>query len=185
MNENDIKSLIACLIIVIIAIFLAFFGSQGGATVFGGIPLFTLAIIISFVIQWVAFIPAYIKQTEKYFDLTGSITYSTVIILSVLLAPALTIRSVLLLVLVLIWAIRLGTYLFLRIRKEGEDKRFTELKKSPSRFLLTWTLQGLWVSFTLAAALAAITVANEVQFSIIGLIGFLVRFSRLDNWFWI
>ena len=69
MNENDIKSLIACFITVIIAIFLAFFGSQGGITVFDGIPLFTLAIIISFVIQWIAFVPAYIYKTEKYFDL--------------------------------------------------------------------------------------------------------------------
>ena len=77
-------------------------------------------------------------------------------------------------VLVLIWAIRLGTYLFLRIRKEGEDRRFKEIKKSLSRFLLTWTLQGLWVSFTLAAALAAITVTNEVDFGIIGLIGLLI-----------
>ncbi|MHA1966317.1 MAG: DUF1295 domain-containing protein [Candidatus Hodarchaeales archaeon] len=174
MNKNDLKSLTACFIIVIIAIFLAFFGSQGGTTVFGEIPVFTLAIIISFVIQWIAFIPAYIKKTEKYFDLTGSITYSTVIILSVLLSPTPSIRSILLMVLVLIWAIRLGTYLFLRIRKEGEDRRFKEIKKSSSRFLLTWTLQGLWVSFTLAAALAAITVTNEVDFGIIGLIGLLV-----------
>ena len=173
MNENDVKSLIAIFIIIIIAIFLTFFGSQGGTTVFA-IPVFALAIIISFVIQWIAFIPAYIKKTEKYFDLTGSITYSTVIILSVLLSPTPSIRSILLMVLVLIWAIRLGTYLFLRIRKEGEDRRFKEIKKSPSRFLLTWTLQGLWVSFTLAAALAAITVTNEVDFGIIGLIGLLI-----------
>ena len=174
MNENDVKSLMAIFIIIIIAIFLTFFGSQGSTTVFGAIPVFTLAIIISFVIQWIAFIPAYIKKTEKYFDLTGSITYSTVIILSVLLSPTPSIRSILLMVLVLIWAIRLGTYLFLRIRKEGEDRRFKEIKKSLSRFLLTWTLQGLWVSFTLAAALAAITVTNEVDFGIIGLIGLLI-----------
>ena len=173
MDENDVKSLIAIFIIIIIAIFLAFFGSQGGTTVYA-IPVFALAIIISFVIQWIAFIPAYIKKTEKYFDLTGSITYSTVIILSVLLSPTPSIRSILLMVLVLIWAIRLGTYLFLRIRKEGEDRRFKEIKKSASRFLLTWTLQGLWVSFTLAAALAAITVTNEVDFGIIGLIGLLI-----------
>ena len=82
MNENDVKSLIAIFIIIIIAIFLAFFGSQGGTTVYA-IPVFALAIIISFVIQWIAFIPAYIKKTEKYFDLTGSITYSTVIQLPV------------------------------------------------------------------------------------------------------
>jgi len=59
--------------------------------------------------------------------------------------------------LVLIWTFRLGIFLFRRILKSGEDSRFSELKQSFWRFLRAWTLQGLWVSLTLAAALAAIT----------------------------
>ena len=55
----------------------------------------------------------------------------------------------------------LGTFLFRRIRKAGKDARFDELKTSFPRFLLTWTLQGLWVTLTLAAALAAITTTSR------------------------
>jgi len=174
MDMKDFKSLIAIIIILIIATCLAFAGSHGGVTVIGGISLFALGIAFAFIIQWIAFIPAFICSTEKFFDLTGSITYCTVIILSVILSPKIDIRSILLMILVLIWAVRLGTFLFRRIMREGEDLRFKEIKKSASSFLLTWTLQGLWVSFTLAAALAAITTEQREELGIIGLIGLLV-----------
>jgi steroid 5-alpha reductase family enzyme len=143
-------------------------------TILGGIPLFAFGVAIAFLFQWIAFIPAYIKSTEKFFDLTGSFSYITVIIFSVVFSPKVDIRSFLLMALVSIWAIRLGAFLFRRIMKEGEDRRFKEIKQSGPRFLLTWTLQGLWVSFTLAAALAATTVEQRTDFGVIGLIGLLV-----------
>jgi steroid 5-alpha reductase family enzyme len=174
MNEKDIQSIVAVIIVLIIATFLTLAGSQGGVTVLTGIPLFALGVVIAFFIQWIVFIPAYFKKTEKFFDLTGSLTYITVIVFAVALSPEIDIRSLLLMVLVSIWAIRLGTYLFRRILKEGEDKRFKEIKQSGTRFFLTWTLQGLWVSFTLAAALAAITVEQRTEFGLIGLVGLLV-----------
>ncbi|WP_455463321.1 DUF1295 domain-containing protein [Candidatus Hodarchaeum mangrovi] len=174
MTEKDFKTLVAIFIIIIFATCLAFAGSQGGVTIFSGIPLFALSVAITFIIQWIAFIPAFVLSTEKFYDLIGSITYCTVIILSVILSPKIDSRSILLLILVLIWAIRLGTFLFCRIMREGEDTRFKEIKKSASSFLLTWTLQGLWVSFTLATALAAITVEQREEIGVSGLIGLLV-----------
>jgi steroid 5-alpha reductase family enzyme len=82
--------------------------------------------------------------------------------------------SSLLLALVIIWATRLGTFLFRRIRKAGKDTRFDEIKPSFIRFLNTWTLQGLWVTFTLAAALAAITATTRKELDVFAAIGFLV-----------
>jgi steroid 5-alpha reductase family enzyme len=58
---------------------------------------------------------------------------------------------------IIIWATRLGSFLFIRIKKAGEDIRFREIKKSPSRFFMTWTLQGMWVSLCSACALAGIS----------------------------
>ena len=171
--DKTSRSQAAILAILCNAIFLALAGSQGGAT-FLGIPLFAFGVAIAFLIQWIVFIPAYIKKTEKFFDLTGSLTYIIVIVIAVVLSPEIDIRSIVLTVLVSIWAIRLGLFLFHRIMKEGEDKRFKEIKKSGSRFFLTWTIQGLWVSFTLAAALAAITVEQKTAFGLIGLVGILV-----------
>jgi steroid 5-alpha reductase family enzyme len=94
--------------------------------------------------------------------------------LAVLLSPLTDGRSILLLLLVVIWAVRLGSFLFQRIHKAGKDARFDEIKPSFIRFLNTWTLQGLWVTFTLAAALAAITTTTRKELGLFALIGFLI-----------
>jgi steroid 5-alpha reductase family enzyme len=173
MNSAEKRSIIALPIILLIAAGIAFAGSQGGANAFG-VPLFTLCVGLAFVIQWIAFVPAYIKQTEKFFDLTGSITYILVVATAVACSPNIDTRSILLAGIISIWAVRLGTFLFRRISAEGEDRRFREIKPSFTRFLLTWTLQGLWVTFSLAAALAAITSTTRVELGLFALIGFLV-----------
>lgn len=173
MTQETRRSIIAIPIVLLIAAAIAIAGSQGGYNV-AGIPIFAIGVGLAFVIQWLAFIPAYLKQTESFFDLTGGITYITVIVLAVLLSPEVDARSWLLLGLIAIWAIRLASFLFMRIRAAGEDRRFREIKKSFARFLLTWTLQGLWVAFSLAAALAAITSKVRVDLDLFALVGFLV-----------
>jgi hypothetical protein len=57
----------------LVAALIAWAGSQGGFTV-SGIPIFALCVALAFVLQWIAFIPAFILQTEKFYDLMGSIT---------------------------------------------------------------------------------------------------------------
>jgi len=172
-EQSDRNVLIALPIVILVGLGVALAGSQGGASAFG-IPIFALSVGLAFLINWLAFIPAYLLQTEKFFDLTGSITYISVTIIAVLLSPVIDGRSILLLTLVLIWAARLGTFLFRRIQKAGKDARFDELKTSFIRFLSTWNLQGLWVTFTLAAALAAITSNIRKELSLFALIGTLI-----------
>jgi steroid 5-alpha reductase family enzyme len=173
MENTENRSLIAIPIILLIAAGIAFAGSQGGYSI-SGIPVFALCVALAFIIQWVAFIPAFVRQTEKFFDLTGSISYITVIVVAVIATPAVDARAILLLGMVSVWAIRLGSFLFRRIHAAGEDRRFREIKTSFARFLLTWTLQGLWVSFSLVAALATITSMVRVELGIFALVGFLV-----------
>jgi steroid 5-alpha reductase family enzyme len=160
-------------LVVLIGLGVALAGSQGGASIFG-IPLFALSVGVAFLIQWSVFVPAYVLQTEKYFDLTGSLTYISVTIAAVLLSPTVDGRSIVLAALVVIWATRLGTFLFRRINRAGKDVRFDEIKPSFIRFLSAWTLQGLWVTFTLAAALVAITTATRRALGLFALMGFLV-----------
>ena len=173
MNKSDRRAVISLPIILLVAAVIAWAGSQGGYTV-SGIAIFALCIAFAFILQWIAFIPAYILQTEKFYDLMGSITYLSVTFIAVLLSPVVDTRSWLLLGIISIWTIRLGVFLFLRIRAAGEDRRFRDIKPSFARFLLTWTVQGLWVSLTIAAALAAITTTTRLNLGLIGLLGFLV-----------
>ena len=126
-----------------------------------GSSLVLQAVLIAFAIQWIAFIPAYVFQTEKFYDLMGSITYLTVIWFTLMSSSdkltSVNIGNIVIVLLISSWAIRLGTFLFLRIKKDGEDKRFRTIKPSASRFFMTWTLQGLWVSLCSMCALTAIS----------------------------
>ena len=176
MKTTDRNALIAFPILILIGYLVALAGSQGSATL-GGVPIFAIAVGLAFLIQWLVFIPAYIFQTEKFFDLTGSITYITVIGVALCYSRysvALDARSILLAALVIIWAIRLGSFLFGRIKKAGKDDRFDEIKPSFIRFLNVWTIQGLWVTFTMAAALVAITTTTRKELDIFAIVGFLV-----------
>ncbi len=173
MNQDAKKAWLGLTIALIAAAGLAIAGSQGGAK-FGGLPIFVICIGLAFLIQWIAFIPAFLRQTEKFYDLTGSLTFLSITIAAVVLSPVKDGRSYLLLALVSIWAVRLGTFLFRRVLQVGEDRRFRKLKTSFSQFLLAWTLQGLWIAFSLAAALAAITATTRVAFGWFAWIGLAV-----------
>ena len=173
MKKTDRNSLVIFLIVVLIGYLVALAGSQGGALI-AGIPLFGLSVGLAFLVQWLVFIPSFWFQTEKFFDLTGGITYISVTLLAVVTSPAVDGRSLLLASLVVIWAMRLGSFLFRRIQKAGKDDRFDELKPSFFRFLNVWTIQGLWVTFTAAAALVAITSSVRKELDVFALVGFLV-----------
>ena len=148
-----------------------------------GIELVFRAVFLAFAIQWIAFIPAYIFQTEKFYDLTGSLTYLSVVWYSLTYSSEyfanLNLANLLIVILITFWALRLGSFLFMRIHKDGEDKRFRTIKPSPSQFFMTWTLQGLWVSLCSMCALTAISsetglIINTLLY--IGLILFVAGF---------
>ena len=145
---NILISMTAFLLAVLIA----------GAT---GIDLVLRVVILAFIIQWIAFLPAYIFQTEKFYDLTGSITYLSVIWYSLTSSSNyfanLNVANIIIVLLITLWAVRLGSFLFMRIHKDGEDKRFRTIKPSATQFFMTWTLQGLWVSLCSMCALTAIS----------------------------
>ncbi|MGD2178083.1 MAG: DUF1295 domain-containing protein [Anaerolineae bacterium] len=173
MKKADRNALLALPIVILVGVGVAWAGSQGGESVLG-IPIFALSVGLAFLIQWLGFVAAYALQTERFYDLTGSITYVSVTIIAVLLSPTIDGRSILLLAPVLIWATRLGTFLFGRIQKAGKDERFDEIRVSFPRFLNAWTLQGLWVTLTAAAALAAITATTRKGLGAFALVGFVV-----------
>jgi len=147
-----------------------------------GLQIIQQAVLIAFLIQWILFIPAFYFQTEKFYDLMGSATY--IFIVSYIsiqsnFAKNVNLGNILLASFIILWAIRLGSFLFTRIHKSGEDKRFKFIKPSPSRFFMTWTLQGMWVSICSMCALTAMASKNGViqnGFFYIGMLVFIAGF---------
>ena len=117
-------------------------------------------LLLTFFIQWLAFCPAFFLKTEKFYDLTGSLTYCSVF--SYVLFVTSSVQGVqagnlIVATAVMAWAARLGIFLFTRILKDGQDSRFELIKVSFPQFLMTWTLQGMWVFICSSAALVAIS----------------------------
>ncbi|MBQ3359850.1 MAG: DUF1295 domain-containing protein [Microbacterium sp.] len=174
-TRSSRTSLIAIVAALVIGALVALAGSQNGASV-GGIPLFALAVTAAFVIQILAFIPAFLLRTERFFDLTGSATFFVISVVLVLLTPMPDVRSWILAGMVMLWAARLGSFLAMRVHKAGSDGRFDEIKGSPLRFLQVWVIQGAWVSLTAAAAWIAISTdaAARPPFGWLSIVGVVV-----------
>ena len=125
------------------------------------IPELQNVILYVFLIQWALFIPAYVFKTENFYDLAGSSTYIFAVSY-ILYDSSQNLTNLILGTAIIVWAVRLGSFLFFRIKKAGEDKRFKEIKQSPTRFFLAWSLQGMWVSMCSLCALTALSTENGV-----------------------
>ena len=137
----------------------------------GGWPALTVLALAAYVIQWVAFIPARLLQTERFYDLTGSLTYIAVTLGAISVAPAPSVAQWLIAIMIFVWAGRLGSFLFRRIHSSRGDQRFDHIKISSSRFFVAWTLQGAWVVMTSCAALTAILSIDPTALGAVYVIG--------------
>ncbi len=172
-EKSNMQQIVAIVVATGVGALVAVAGSDGGDR-WRDIPVFALCAALAFLINWLVFIPSAIARSERVYDLTGGITYLTVTIVAVTFSSELDLRSRLVAAGVVIWAARLASFLFKRIMKDGKDGRFDEMKTDPLIFLMAWTLQGLWVLLTAAAALAVITGGERQPLGIVGIAGIVI-----------
>ena len=150
---------------------------------FEGANLVGQILVMAFVIQWIVYIPAFVFKTEKFYDITGSFTYIGTILFALYASGSfqnLKLGNIFIGLAIIIWAIRLGSFLFMRIHKDKKDGRFDSIKTSFSQFFMTWTLQGMWVFICSSAALIAIANPSGVPINsvfILGLFMFIFGFA--------
>jgi len=148
-----------------------------------GVNLVSHLLVMCFVIQWIAYIPAFLLKTEKFYDLTGSLTYIGTVLFALYASGSfhnLQLGNLIVGMAIIIWAVRLGSFLFMRIRKDKKDGRFDSIKTSFSQFFMTWTLQGMWVFICSSAAFIAIANPTGVVINsvfIFGLVIFIFGFA--------
>ncbi|MBZ4487684.1 DUF1295 domain-containing protein [Microbacterium sp. cx-55] len=174
MATKKTRTSIATIVVaLVIGALVALAGSASGATL-GGIPLFAIAVAAAFGIQVLVYIPSVIARTERFFDLTGAVTFTLISIGLFVLSPGADVRSGILAAMVTLWAVRLGSFLFLRIRRSGADDRFDDIKGDPVRFLQVWVIQGAWVSLTASAAWIAMSGTAREPIGWLTIVGVLV-----------
>lgn len=170
MRDENRNSLIGIAASVVMGAVVVLAGSDGSSKI-GSIAVFAACGVLAYLINWVVFVPSNLARTEHYFDLTGSATYVTVTAVALLLSGDLDTRAVIVGAMVIVWALRLGSFLFLRIRRAGRDGRFDQIKADSLWFFMTWTLQGLWVLLTMACALAIITGVERESIGWVAIVG--------------
>ena len=127
--------------------------------------------LISFFLHFLIFIPSNLFKTEKFYDMTGTISFVSVSTYAYFSSSNLSLRADILFFIILIWTLRLGFFLFYRILKAGEDQRFSELKQKTLSFIVPWTLSAMWVFVTAAPALLAIGSPKIINIDIYLIIG--------------
>ncbi len=163
----------ASFVVLLLSTLIAFAVSQESISI-SNVPLFGFMVLLIFIIQWLVFIPSFINRTEHFFDLTGSLTFISTVLFTLMAIPEIYLRDIIITLLVVIWATRLGSFLFFRVRKDGGDGRFDIMKTKFWWFLMTWNIQGMWVFLSLAAGLAAMTSSEKVETDIFLVMGTLI-----------
>ena len=170
MNKHHRLAVTSLLLSTSIGVLLTLALSSGSMKV-GSMPVFALCAVISYAINYAVFVPSFLMKTEHYFDLTGSVTTVTLIVVAVASNSETDTRSIVVAVMVLVWAVRLGSFLFLRAKETGGDSRFDTIKHHPLSFLSWWSLQALWVLANIACALTILTTKDEKSFGVFAVIG--------------
>ena len=163
-TRQDLRLTTIVVTSVFMIIFLVVSAVGKNSVILNGYPAVLYCAVICVGMQWVAWIPASIGKTERFYDLTGGLTYITLVGFSLWAgsqSEPVSSRELIISLLVVIWSLRLSSFLYLRIHRTGKDGRFDKLKTSSIRFLVPWTIQGLWVFLTMIVVIVINTQANS------------------------
>ena len=178
--SSNLKDYFNIIIIICFASIIALGGSHNSMT-YNGYPILFFCLSASFLVHWIIFIPSFLAKTEKFYDITGTLAYLITLYLASVLTSyssgaSLEPRTLIIIGMVSFWALRLGIFLFIRVLKVGEDRRFREAKKSFSKYLVWWTMSALWVFLTTANALTLIVNNKKLVNQPIFYLGLLIWF---------
>ena len=163
--------------LTLLAIYLYSFTANHIETEILGFNSFKFLISMAVLIQFVIFLPSFLFQTEKFYDLTGSLTFISVTSIAYFSLDDPTTIDTILYLYVIVWAGRLGIFLFRRINKDGKDERFDKAKKKFFWFLQYWMGQAAWVVFTAGASILAILSPVEAELEVLAFIGIFLWWS--------
>jgi len=111
-----------------------------------------LYLLLALGINLVMFIPAFIFKTDRLTDISYGLSFVTLVAIAWIVEPF-SIENTLVALMVTLWGIRLGAFLFIRIKKMKRDKRFDGRREHFIKFLSFWLLQGITVGIVLIPAL--------------------------------
>ena len=130
---------------------------------------------VIFFLQLIFFVYAVTQKTDKVTDISYGLTFVLASLASVYIAyEYMSVFKWLLLLLIMVWGLRLSTYLFVRILKTGKDKRFDGVREDPLKFGRFWILQAVSVFIILLPTTYTLLLEQTTYMSLFSFIGFLI-----------
>ncbi|OVA01748.1 3-oxo-5-alpha-steroid 4-dehydrogenase [Macleaya cordata] len=104
-----------------------------------------LTAIVTVGYQFLFFIITALLKFDKVTDFAGSTNFVIIAVLTLVLKGAWHFRQVVLTLFVVVWGLRLGLFLLMRILQWGEDRRFDEMRSNIGKLAVFWIFQAVWV----------------------------------------
>lgn len=138
------------------------------------VNIYALALFISLGINFLFFLLANALRTDKFTDFTYGLTFTTLIFLFLFKNQTFYGYQLLLVVMVVLWAIRLITYLLTRILKIKKDRRFNKIRENPLKFLQFWVFQGLTVWIVMLPSIFLLNLKESKPLNSIMVLGIII-----------
>ncbi|CAN1265671.1 hypothetical protein LINPERPRIM_LOCUS12310 [Linum perenne] len=127
-----------------------------------------LTAIVTVGYQLMFFIITALFKFDKVTDFAGSTNFIVIAVLTIILKGTWYFRQVVLTVLVVIWGLRLGVFLLMRILQWGEDRRFDEMRSNFGKLAVFWTFQIRdiigWIMWSIGASFEATADQQKLTF---------------------
>ncbi|KAF8037817.1 hypothetical protein BT93_B0611 [Corymbia citriodora subsp. variegata] len=119
-----------------------------------------LTAIVTVVYQLLFFVVTALLKFDKVTDFAGSTNFVIIALLTLILKGTWHFRQVVLTTFVVIWGLRLGLFLLMRILKWGEDRRFDEMRSNFGKLTIFWIFQAVWV-WTVSLPVTVVNASNR------------------------
>ncbi|RID74990.1 hypothetical protein BRARA_B02063 [Brassica rapa] len=119
-----------------------------------------LTAIVTVVYQFIFFVITALFKIDQVTDFAGSTNFVILALLTLILKSTWHFRQIVLTLLVVVWGLRLGIFLLMRILQWGEDRRFDEMRGNLVKLIVFWTLQAVWV-WTVSLPLTVVNAASD------------------------
>jgi steroid 5-alpha reductase family enzyme len=141
---------------------------------------YLLTLLISFAINLGFFIFAAVFKTDKLTDLSYGLSFILLTIFLLVTQQTTQTPQLIIAGLVIIWGIRLITYLFIRILKIKKDSRFDEIRNKPLEFAKFWFFQALAVWVIMLPSTTFLTSQAQPTITFLTLIGVTIALIGLN-----
>ncbi|KAL0794862.1 hypothetical protein Bca101_066239 [Brassica carinata] len=127
----------------------------------------TITAIVTVVYQLIFFVITALFKFDQVTDFAGSTNFVILAVLTLVLKGTWHFRQVVLTSLVVVWGLRLGMFLLMRILKWGEDRRFDEMRENMGKLVVFWIFQAVWMLLWWGIYVASLPVLKGAEYLVI------------------